>query len=170
MSEVTVRIEDKGFGGIPMLRIGGVDRITPLVLIEVADLCFENYKTCDVSLRVSWYNYSQAAADIVNEDACPEEGVPLLGYFALERLEFPSLGDQVIINKGLGVRSYHPKDGTEVSVSERRQTVTVSNVINGFIDFDRGVRIVNPIVRWAGAGGYWRWVSAEKVEMLEPVA
>jgi len=47
MSKLSVRIDKKALRGIGLLRIDGVDRITPLILMEVADLCFENYKTCD---------------------------------------------------------------------------------------------------------------------------
>lgn len=63
------------------------------------------------------------------------------------------------------------KRGVEVSgtgknhkvVSGRSDVVTVHRVVPGWAERD-GVR--NPLVVWAGTGGYWRWTDANNVEII----
>lgn len=156
MSELTVRIDNQGQMSIPMLRIGGVESITPVVLIEVADLCFKQYMASEGDDKLSWHMFYRNAESIVNEDVCPESGAVVLGHFALESFVIPKAGDVVTVAKGAQVRSTHPSFEHKGKPAARRQQITVHRTSHGYVDFDHGVRIVNPEVRWAGVGGYWK--------------
>lgn len=165
MSEVTIKLESLG-RGMHLLRIGGVDAITPLVMLEVAELCLEKCETCADKDKLIWYEmFCKSAKDIVNHDACPEEGVKVFGQFMLDSVRIPEPGDKVVVAKGAYLRSFYPNDESDRAHTKRRQTVTVDHIIGGYVDFDRGLYVKNPEVVWAGKGGYWKWVSPEHIEV-----
>lgn len=167
MSAINVELDTSHGRGMLLLRISGVEAITPLVLIEVADLCQERYKACDDRNKITWHMLSRNAKDIVNHDACPEEGVSILGHFMLADMRIPEAGDEVIVRKGAYLRSYHPSFNMKGKITARKQRVTVDHVIGGYIDFHHGIVIKNPEVRWAGSGGYWKWVSPADMDVVE---
>lgn len=165
MSKLTVELDQSHGRGMDLLRIGGAETITPLVLIEVSDLCLERYKACDDKNKLLWHMLHEKARDIVNHDACPEEGVPILAHFIVEGFDLPRPGEEVTVIKGATVRTFHPSAGRKPRVSKRRQRVRVDHVIGGYVDFHHGLTVRSPEVRWAGSGGYWTWVHAHEVEL-----
>lgn len=146
------------------VRILGTDKITPEVLVEASDICLENYRACNDENKLTWYNYHEIMAKLVNNDVCPDEGVSVLGGILAESVQIPEPGRRVIVKKGAPVNSYHSKHDSGPKESVRKQMVRVDHVIGGFIDSYEGYRAVAPQVRWAGAGGYWHWTSPEYVE------
>lgn len=75
---------------------------------------------------------------------------------------------RVRIRKGALVHSLHPQSkGT--APSKASQVVTVHFVDAGFVNFvdTRDGEVRQPRITWAGAGGYWRSVDANEVELVE---
>lgn len=91
--------------------------------------------------------------------------------------------DKVVITKGTKCISMHPDDDDEM-VFQRKQTVTVAHVNNGWVDplftgnetssFSREViehkrvstLVVFPRITYAGKGGYWKVIPLNE-EILE---
>lgn len=75
---------------------------------------------------------------------------------------------RVRVRKGALVHSLHPQSkGT--APSRAAQVVTVYFVDPGFVNFldTRDGEVRQPRITWAGAGGYWRSVDANDVELVE---
>lgn len=159
--DISKRIKD-------LLVVSGVDRITPEVLIEVSDLCREQFKACkdDGYLKMFWLDMQRKTEALVNNDLCPDKGVKVLGVIMTDDVSFPTKGETVRVKKGAMVNSYHSKHNDGPKPLSRSQNVEVSSVITGYIDAYDRYRIVQPEVRWAGTGGYWHWVSPDDIERL----
>lgn len=71
-------------------------------------------------------------------------------------------GRRVRIPAGTPIYSMHPREPTW-RLSERAQTVTVDHCLPGSVGDDDHPSS-DPMVRWAGAGGYWRGAHAHLVE------
>jgi hypothetical protein len=72
-------------------------------------------------------------------------------------------GKRVRVPAGVPVRSTHPQvKGWQRT--KRAQTVRVDHVLSGSEDGWENV-ISDPSVRWPGAGGYWREVPVEFIEV-----
>lgn len=68
-------------------------------------------------------------------------------------------GDRVVIPKGIPFKSTHPQKGS--GVTGRTYTVEINHLLNGY-RVESG-RDLNPEVRWAGAGCYWKWVDINDI-------
>ena len=70
-------------------------------------------------------------------------------------------GDVVKIPRGTKFASTHPqKKSGEVG---RTCTITVDHVLNGYDHNAWALETQNPEVRWAGSGGYWKWVDINDI-------
>lgn len=67
-------------------------------------------------------------------------------------------GQRAIILAGTTVFSTHPRWPKEGKVTKRSYMVTVAQAASS----DRSDRS-STVVRWAGAGGYWKWCQAANV-------
>ena len=78
-----------------------------------------------------------------------------------------SVGDKVLVRAGARVYSTKgsvPKLGV---VSLRAKTVTVSKITEGWVKWDNGTAVVcNPLITWAGKGGYWCWCDMNNAERV----
>lgn len=85
------------------------------------------------------------------------------------------VGGDVVIRRGVLVKSTNPKFPVGGRPLLRTSRVRVHSMSDGYIDFSnlRGrddAPIHDPVVRWVGAGGYWNWTCANNVSTgdLEP--
>lgn len=147
------------------LRISGAKTITPAVLEEAARICQQNSEGEDAEDSATWRHMYRNIRDVLDGNLCPEEGTPVLGPFLMDYVTFPEKGNKVTIAKEALVHSTHPDFDQAGKIAARKQTVTVHQVHGGFIDHDRGVRVVDPEVKWAGASTYWKWTSLANVEV-----
>lgn len=146
------------------VRISGADAITPSVLQEVARICGENAASDENGDHAHWQHMRRDVISIIDGGLCPEEGVPVLGPYLMDYIVFPEKGDKVSIVKGAMVNSTATKNDHGPTEAAKKRTITVHRVSGGFIDHDRGIRISNPEVHWAGTGGYWHWTSLDNIE------
>jgi hypothetical protein len=105
-----------------------------------------------VSAALSRASFARMAAAKMREDniaVCRN-----IGPFQNDRFE---RGSAVKIAKGVEISTTHPKGKR---VSARAATVKVHRVIPGYI-YDND--IVDPVVQWSGASGYWFWTKLDHV-------
>lgn len=84
---------------------------------------------------------------------------PAIGPFLAEGVTVPQKGQQVVIPKGVMVKTTNSNKGS--FLSGRKSTITVDHVLGtGGFYLDSDVIIETPIeLVWAGAGGYWHSVK-----------
>lgn len=71
-------------------------------------------------------------------------------------------GQRVVIKAGSEIRSTRGKP----TVSTRKRVVTIHYIDEGYIDRSCAEPTVRqPVVNWAGAGGYWHRTALENVDM-----
>ncbi len=75
--------------------------------------------------------------------------MPYIGFHKAETLPIKN-GQVVTIPKGTPVKQV----GKPIRPAGRTYKVTVDHLLCGFVDEQRGI-VRNPMVRWAGSGGYW---------------
>lgn len=77
-----------------------------------------------------------------------------------------SIGDSVVVKAGARVYSRRPAVPREGKLTIRSKTVLVANLSPGLVERVEGrVLVRNPLVTWAGKGGYWCWCDANNVEL-----
>lgn len=77
-------------------------------------------------------------------------------------------GHQVVVRAGARVYSTMPAVPKQGKLTVRAKTVRVARVSPGLVD--RGgpeVVVRNPLVTWAGKGGYWCWCDANSVDKVD---
>jgi hypothetical protein len=76
-----------------------------------------------------------------------------------------SVGDTVLVKAGARVYSRRPEVPKDGKLALRSKTVVVARVSTGHVDRRDGRVVVrNPLVTWAGKGGYWCWCDANNIE------
>lgn len=99
-------------------------------------------------------------------DAQGIEGLPHVGPFSILSKGL-SRGQRVRVKKGARVFSTRPGANASGTVSVRSQVITVREFYEGYIDFSAvPLKVVNPWVQWAGAGGYWRRTDLANIELI----
>lgn len=147
------------------LYVSGVDKLTPEVMGAIAAECKKMASLeSDEKKNQDWKSLGDDALEIQEYGLCPSEGVKVLGPYLTSDALMPEKGDKVSIAKGADISSTHPDSNLEDTVSLRKQTVTVRSVHGGYVDKDRETKIVDPTVKWSGAGSYWRWTSIANIE------
>jgi hypothetical protein len=77
-------------------------------------------------------------------------------------------GDRVRVMAGARVYSTMPGVPKHGKLTVRAKTVKLARVSAGKVDREGdGVVVRNPLVTWAGKGGYWCWCDANSVERVE---
>lgn len=88
----------------------------------------------------------------------------ILGNFLSRTIHLPSKGEQVVIPKGIEVKSTLAKMNKPNGV---KRTVGVHSINRGFIISEWGqIRISNAFATWVGSGGYWCHTSLDNIEKL----
>lgn len=73
-------------------------------------------------------------------------------------------GKRVRVPAGVPIHDMHPQKPLW-SRSARTQSVVVEHVLPGTSDSEN-CPVRDPMVRWAGSGGYWRGAPADLVEVV----
>jgi len=160
--------------------------ITPMLLMQLSEELLGDYKasgshedkpddegrlvrTVTKSYDSLLYELSRRAkeAAVEMEKAGIESAQHFWGFTTCPPLQLKK-GDKLTIPKGVTVSSTAPaSQGNFPRVSSRAQSVTVHGASSGFYSdwsaSDHGPWCPGQ-VRWAGAGGYWRWVSLEELQ------
>jgi hypothetical protein len=138
-------------------------------LIEIGEAAEKQYRefhgdeTSDGRRKISFYReYHEAYACA---EYMMDHGISELANIGMFHSLEIKRGQKVVVRKGATVYSYRP--GHKERVSTRRQTVTVHNVDNGYVDLSHSpVKIRAGHIHWAGAGGYWCWCAFDDVECV----
>ena len=76
-----------------------------------------------------------------------------------------TVGDWITVRAGSRVYSTMPKVPKVGKLTVRTKTVKVVRLSAGRVDRDGSQAVVrNPLVTWAGKGGYWCWCDANNVD------
>jgi hypothetical protein len=67
-------------------------------------------------------------------------------------------GDKVLIKKGTEIRTSQG----DIHFAKRTYTVRVHNILKG-MNSSEGKPLINPSIRWPGAGGYWNQVDINDI-------
>ena len=81
-------------------------------------------------------------------------------------------GDLVRIRRGAVMHSTHPSVPREGKPYLGTRPVKVFDIDRGYVTTQSAYgeeKVVQPRVHWAGAGGYWCWVDANDVELVQAV-
>lgn len=109
-----------------------------------------------VSSALSRASFARMAAAKMRESNVGE--CRNIGPFQNDRFE---RGSAITVPKGVEISTTHPKGKR---VSARASKVKVHQVIPGYI-YDNDV--VDPVVQWSGAAGYWFWTKLDNVNDLQ---
>lgn len=164
----------------------GIDSIqgpfTPASLLALAGEKEELYRQLLALHPPGTINDDRNAARDLSEIAleCAQwmegRGIAVLAHVGPFHSFVPKRGDRVRIKKGSIVFSTAPGIDRQGVVTQRAQLVTVHDADRGYFSSDGyrgsdGDRLRQGQVRWAGAGGYWRWTDLNNVELVPgPVA
>lgn len=150
-------------------------KYTPATLLEMAAKAQARYEELRVQFPPGTINRERNEARELSETALAcaswmeSHGHTELANVGPFMTVKPRPGSRVRIRKGSRIFSTHPSIGPEGTVSTRDQAVLVRSVNAGYVDrrYQRSSEeIVQGTVRWAGAGGYWRWTDINNVELL----
>lgn len=78
----------------------------------------------------------------------------------------PKRGDIVLIPKGTRIRSLNPAERGQEKRAGKSYTVEVFDHYPGWVDVVRQV-VHQPVVNWAGAGGYWQSADMNDITPVE---
>lgn len=150
----------------PMLKIkgSGVNLITPQIMEALERYCMERFKTAKHQEKGSWHRLSTYAKFLHENGSCPESGQSVIGPFITDNIKFPTPGEIVSFHAGIKVYSTLPQFSGKVHHESESRKVRVHDVTAGFLNFQGGGEVVDPMIHWELKGGFTAWSSIRNVE------
>ena len=138
---------------------------TPATLLNIAiDAEFAYHSATNGDDRMEAFSLKERAMVCAEWlDAQPVKEMTHVGPFG----EIPfKKGQKVRVKKGAVIQSTHPQKRTYKAGTSH--TVELHLVCAGYVHTHHGLpEMFDPMVEWAGTGGYWCWTHPNNVELVD---